>query len=103
LGSQTHFAGQDGGQIINVLEHQVMPTPQDAGAYFACFFRPTLLRSKSSVNGAMCFRDAHIGQRGDHSATRGIDHVEGQASGGDRQPLARDQSFRTKQPEVLQT
>ena len=86
-----HLGGQDRGEVVGIGHHQVVELAQHRRALLAGLRGPRLLRLLGGVDGALGFGTAHVRQRGEHLAGRGIGDVEGLAAVALLQPFAGDQ------------
>ena len=56
-----HFSGQDRGQIVDILYHQIMPLAQDRTPLLACLGRPARLGIICAIDGTRHIFDTKIG------------------------------------------
>jgi hypothetical protein len=71
------LGGQDGGQVIGIGDHQVVPFPQDIGALLGGARRPVLHRRRPGGNRARGLGPAQIGNPRHNVAARRVGHIEG--------------------------
>ena len=95
-----HLEGHDPGEVLLVLEEQLVPAPQDHAAILGGADSPRLLGHLGQVDGPAGLFDAEVGDTRHDVTGGGVGDVEGGAGVG-VDPLAADIGLRPQKGRVL--